>query len=201
MRKTLALTLALGCLAGPLAAKTYEIDLAHSGVMFRVDHLVISKVSGRFEKFSGVIEYDSAGDPKNWKAEATIDATSINTNEPARDKHLRSADFLNVEKNPKILFKTVKVVYVKDKKAKKQKAKAHGDLTINGVSKPVILDVQIGGLAKDPWGNERLGLTATTMINRKDFGVTWNKALETGGLLVGEEIEVTLEIEGIAKKN
>jgi polyisoprenoid-binding protein YceI len=195
-KKTTALLLGLALLPGwASAGRTYEIDPQHSGVTFRVQHLVISKVTGHFDKFSGSIEYEK-GKPKTWKADAAIDAASINTNVEARDKHLRSADFLDVEKFPQIAFKSTKVVA-----GKGETARLYGDLTIHGVTKPVVLALEIGGTAKDPWGNDRLGATATTKISRKDFGLTWNKALETGGVMVGDELEITLEVEGIAKKD
>lgn len=191
-KRMMSLTLALTLLPGlSLAAQKYEIDPQHSGVTFRIQHLVISKVSGHFDKFTGALEYDK-GNIKSWKAEAKIDAASINTGVEARDKHLRSADFLEVDKFPDIAFKSTKVV------AEKGDAKLHGELTIRGVTKPVVLTLSIGGTTKDPWGNTRLGATATTKISRKDFGLTWNKALETGGVMVGDELEITLDIEAIA---
>lgn len=187
-------TLGLAALASPLAAETYKIDPAHSGVSFRVAHLVVSKVTGRFEKFQGSVEYVK-GKAKTWKAEAVIEAASINTNVADRDKHLRSADFLDAEKFPELTFKSVKVVG-----GKGNKAKLIGDLTIRGVTQRVTLDLEIGGTIQDPWGNQRLGATARTKISRKDFGLTWNKILEAGGVVVGDEIEISLEIEAIAQK-
>ena len=187
-------TLGLAVLASPLAAETYKIDPAHSGVSFRVAHLVVSKVTGRFEKFQGSVEYVK-GKTKTWKAEAAIEAASINTNVADRDKHLRSADFLDAEKFPELTFKSVKAVG-----GKGNKAKLIGDLTIRGVTKRVTLDLEIGGTIQDPWGNQRLGATARTKISRKDFGLTWNKILEAGGVVVGDEIEISLEIEAIAQK-
>jgi polyisoprenoid-binding protein YceI len=183
---------AAGLLAAPAAAETFQLDQDHTKVMFSVRHLGISKVTGRFTKFEGSFDYD-AGQPKSWKTDATIDASSINTDVEARDKHLRSADFFDVEKCPKIEFKSTKVTGVKG-----GKAKLHGDLTIHCVTKPVVLDLEINGSVKDPWGGTHVGASATGKINRKDFGLTWNKALETGGLLVGEEVEITLEVDGKA---
>lgn len=194
MKSTWTSVAVLSILAVPLRAETFQIDPAHSGVSFRVAHMVISKVPGSFEKFAGTIVYEK-GNPKAWKAEAAIDAASINTRVEDRDRHLRSADFLDVEKYPTITFKSAKVAAVKG-----NRAKLHGELTIRGVTRPVVLDLEIGGVAKDPRGNLRLGATAATKINRKDFGLVWNKVLEAGGLLVGEEVEITLEVEGIAKK-
>ncbi|MBI4369594.1 MAG: polyisoprenoid-binding protein [Elusimicrobia bacterium] len=193
---TIGRALVLTCiLTSPILAQTYVIDPAHSAITFRVAHMVISKVTGRFEKFMGSIDYD-AKNPKSWKAEAAIDVAGINTSVPDRDKHLKSADFLDAEKYPQITFKSTKVIAVK-----KNTVKLHGDLTIHGVTKTVILDIVLGGIGKDPWGNERLGAAAATTINRKDFGIAWNTILESGGLLVGEEIEISIEVEGVAKKN
>jgi polyisoprenoid-binding protein YceI len=175
-------------LAGSAAAKTFELDPQHSSVSFKIRHLV-TKVSGRFEKFSGTVEYEK-GKPQSWKANAEIDAASINTNVSPRDKHLRSADFFDVDKCPKLAFKTTSVTDVKG-----DSAKLHGDLTMHCVTKPVILDLQVGGEAKDPWGNERLGASATGKISRKEWGLSWNKALEAGGALVGDEVELDIEIE------
>jgi polyisoprenoid-binding protein YceI len=158
-----------------------------------VKHL-FSKVQGEFSTFKGTIEYDP-DKPETWAAQGEIDAASINTRVAERDKHLRSADFFEVEKYPKITFKTTKV-----SEATKEHAKVDGLITIHGVEKPVVLDVDIHGVGKDPWGNVRAGFTATTKINRKDFGLTWNQALETGGVLVGDEVEITLEIEGMLKQ-
>lgn len=177
-----------------LWAKKYVIDPVHSAVGFKVKHLVISKVQGSFDKFSGEFFYDEKN-PAKWTAQATIDANSINTANADRDKHLRSPDFLEAEKYPNITFQSSQVADLKD-----NKAKLHGNLTIRGVTKPVILDLEIGGTVKDPWGNERAGFEASTKINRKDFGVAFHKVLETGGLVVDDIVEITLHIEGIAQK-
>jgi polyisoprenoid-binding protein YceI len=187
MKYLMALAVLTG-LVGMASAKTFEIDPQHSSVSFKIRHLV-TKVSGRFEKFSGTIDYEK-GKPQSWKATADIEAASINTNVAPRDKHLKSADFFDVEKCPKIAFKTTSV-----SDATGDSAKLHGDLTMHCVTKPVTLDLQIGGEAKDPWGNARLGASAAGKINRKDWGLTWNKALEAGGALVGDEVELELEIE------
>jgi len=186
--------LLLPALLAQAEAATYKIDEAHSAVTFKVAHMAISKVSGRFDKFSGTIEY-TPGDTKNWKTEAVIEAASINTGVEARDKHLRSPDFFDAEKFPTLTFKTVKVTGYKN-----MKGKLHGELTMHGVTKPVVLDVEGSGPVKDPWGNERMAAVAKTTINRKDFGLGWNQVLETGGLLVGEKIEITLEIEAVKEK-
>jgi polyisoprenoid-binding protein YceI len=174
-------------------AAVYKVDPDHTTVSFKVRHL-FSKVQGLFNKFEGTIDYEP-GKPETWKTSGTIDATSINTNVPERDKHLRSADFFDVEKYPTISYKSTKVT-----NATETSAKLEGFITIHGVEKPITLDLEIRGAGKDPWGNTRAGFTATTKINRKDFGLNWNQALETGGVLVGDEVEITLEIEGILNK-
>lgn len=181
-------------LFGTLAfAETYKIDDTHTTVGFKIRHL-FSNIQGRFDKFEGTIEYDPKN-PSAWKTNATVQAASINTNVESRDKHLRTADFFDVEKFPVITFKSTEVVNATEKSAQLK-----GDLTIHGVTKPVTLDLQILGVGKDPWGNVRAGFTATTKINRKDFGLTWNETLETGGVLVGEEVDITLDVEGIQQK-
>ena len=193
MRSMIALTFSMAVFAGRAGAETYQIDPVHSDVRFSVSHMV-GKVSGRFGKFEGTVEY-AKGDPKTWKVDALIETASIDTNNEDRDKHLRAADFLETDKYPTISFKSTKVAGLKG-----EKAKLHGDLTLHGVSKPVVLDLELGGVVKDPWGKQRAGATATTKINRKDYGIVWNKVLDGGGLVVGEEISITLEIEGILKK-
>ena len=177
-------------LTAPVFAATYKIDTDHSTVGFKIRHL-LSNVNGRFNQFEGTIDYDPEK-PDTWKANVTIQAASIDTNVAPRDKHLKSADFFDVEKFPTLTFKTTKVTDVTP-----AGAKLEGLLTIHGVEKPVVLDLEIHGVAKDPWGNVKAGFTATTKINRKDFGLTWNKAVESGQFLVGEEVLITLEIEAI----
>lgn len=193
MRRLKLSLLALVCLVGPLRAQTYQIDPDHSKVMFRIRHLV-GKVTGRFNKFEGSFDYES-GKPKAWKAWARIEAGSIDTGVEKRDSHLRTADFFDAEKCPALEFKSTKVTGVQG-----EKARLHGDLTIHCVTKPVVLDLELGGVAKDPWGNTRAGAMATGKINRKDFGLSWNKTLDAGGLLIGDEVEIMLEIEGIAAR-
>lgn len=173
-------------------AADYDIDQGHSSVSFKIRHLV-SKTSGKFNKFTGTIHFEP-GKPDTWNVVAHIDANTIDTNEPKRDNHLRSPDFFDIKKYPEIVFKSTKVKDANDKSAKLE-----GDLTIHGVTKPVVLEVEMLGEGTDPWGNKRAGYTATTKLNRKDFGLTWNKALETGGVLVGEDVEINLEIEATAK--
>ena len=172
----------------------YVIDPDHSKVMFKVKHLGISSVTGRFEKFSGTIDFDPQ-DLRALKATATMETASINTDVVKRDDHLRSADFFDVKKFPYLSFVGREV-----REVQKDRFKIAGDLTIRGVTRPVVLDAEFGGVAKDPWGNSRAAFTAMTVIDRKDFGLTWNKLLESGGLLVGEDVRILLEIECIQKK-
>ena len=180
------------CLAQPAWATTYAIDADHSTASFKIRHL-FSKVQGTFNDFTGTFNYEPEH-PEQWSAEATIQAASIDTDVPKRDDHLRSADFFDVAKYPTLTFKSTEVT-----DATPAGATLHGLLTLHGVEQPVVLDLAIHGEGKDPWGNQRSGFTATTTINRKDFGLTWNQALESGQLLVGEEVVITLEIEGLAK--
>ncbi len=191
MKKKLLVT-ALFLLAFSTAAHadTYQIDAEHTAVTFKIRHL-ISYTQGSFNEFSGSFDYDPAK-PEASKVTATVKAASIDTNVEPRDKHLRSADFFDVEKFPTLEFKSTKFESISP-----EKAKLEGLLTIHGVEKPVVFDVDVHGVAKDAWGNVRSAFTATTEINRKDFGLSWNKAVETGGVMVGEEVKITLEVEGI----
>ena len=180
-------------LSQPAWAAVYEIDKEHTQVGFKIRHL-FSNVTGAFDEFEGKVTYEP-GKPEIWKAEATIQAASINTKVKERDKHLRSADFFDVEKYPTLSFKSTKVISMSETAATME-----GILSLHGVEKPVSLDVQIHGVGKDPWGNVKAGFTATTKINRKDFGLNWNQAIETGGVLVGDEVEITLEVEANQKE-
>jgi polyisoprenoid-binding protein YceI len=167
----------------------FQIDNSHSEIQFSVRHMMVSKVRGVFEKWGGEIALNPAN-PAATTVDITIDAASINTKDAQRDGHLRSADFLNVEQFPTIHFKSTKVELTGD-----NTAKLHGDLTIVGVSKPVTLNVEYQGNAKSPWGVVSYGFSASTKINREDWGLTWNAALETGGWLVGKEIQIDIETE------
>jgi polyisoprenoid-binding protein YceI len=169
---------------------TYAIDPAHTTVDFRVRHLMVSNIRGEFSGVSGTVVYDRSN-PANSKIEATIDATTIHTRDPQRDAHLKSADFLDVEKFPKITFVSTKITLADD-----GEWKAAGNLTIHGVTKEVILKVE-GPTpeTKDPWGSVKIGASATTKLNRKEFGLVWNVSLETGGVLVGDEVTIHLELE------
>ena len=178
--------------ASAALAADYTVDHSHSTVSFKIRHL-FSKVQGEFKAFEGTFSYD-ASDLSQWKAEAVVDAASIDTNTAKRDEHLRSKDFFDTAKFPSIMFKSTGA-----RDLTGRSAKLDGLLSIRGVEKPVTFDVEVHGEGTDPWGNTRLGLTATVTINRKDFGLTWTETLETGQLLVGEEVEITLEIEGLKK--
>jgi len=174
----------------------YMIDPDHSQVIFKVKHLAISTVTGRFDLFEGSYSLDSEN-IANSSVDTTIVASSINTNKQKRDDHLKSDEFLDVEKYPNITFKSKEI-----KKGDGNKFQIVGDLTIHGVTKEVTLDaVYEGHIASDPWGKERTAFIANGEINRKDFGMTWNKALEAGGFVVGDEVRITLEVEGIKKES
>ncbi len=187
------LLLALLSLAIPAAllAADYNIDTSHSEVTFKIRHMGISKVSGRFDDFEGSFSYDPEH-PEKSVAHATIKLASVDTDNTDRDAHLRNADFFDVEKYPEMSFHAHKVTDVDE-----DGFKLHGELSLHGVTKPVVLDVEVNGLVTDPWGNDRAGFTATTKINRQDFGLTWTKNLGTGELMVGDKVSITLEIEGI----
>jgi polyisoprenoid-binding protein YceI len=169
-------------------AGTYEIDGSHSNVDFLVRHLMISKVRGRFNSFTGA--FTVAEVPEDSSVEVTIDATSISTDDEQRDGHLRGADFFDTEQYPTLTFESTGVEAVKG-----DHWKVTGDLTIKGVSKPVVLDVEFEGAQTDPWGGARVGFTASTEIDREDWGLSWNQALETGGVLVGKKIKIELGVE------
>ena len=172
------------------AIATWNIDPAHSVAEFKVKHMMISNVKGQFSAVSGALTYDEADITKS-KIEASIDAASINTREPQRDTHLKSADFFDVEKFPTLTFASTRVTKKSD-----DELEVEGDLTIHGVTRNVRFAVEGPTAAgKDPWGNTRIGLSATTKINRKDYGLTWNAALETGGILVGEDVTITLDVQ------
>jgi polyisoprenoid-binding protein YceI len=169
---------------------TWSLDPVHSGAEFKVRHMMISNVKGQFTGLSGLLVLDE-NNLANSRVEATIDAATINTRDAQRDTHLKSADFFEVEKYPTLTFKSTAV-----KRAGDEELAVTGDLTIHGVTRPVVFKVEgPTAPAADPWGNTRIGLSAVTRINRKDFGLTWNAALETGGILVGEDVTITLDVQ------
>ncbi|MCB0194411.1 MAG: polyisoprenoid-binding protein [Anaerolineae bacterium] len=169
---------------------SWQLDKAHSSVEFSVRHMMISKVRGRFEDFEVTVNFDE-NNPADTTVDATIEVASINTREPQRDGHLKSPDFFNADAYPTMTFKSTKVEKVDD-----NHAKLTGDLTIQNVTKPVTLDVAYEGKAKNPFtGGETVGFTANGKISRKEWGMTWNQALETGGIMVGDEVTIHLEVE------
>jgi polyisoprenoid-binding protein YceI len=172
------------------STSTWNIDPAHSIAEFKVKHMMISNVKGRFSKLSGALVFDESN-LGNSRIDVSIEAASIHTADEQRDAHLKSPDFFDVEKFPALSFKSKGVRVVKD-----GELSVEGDLTIHGVTRSVSFSVE-GPTppSKDPWGNIRIAVSATTKINRKDFGLTWNAALETGGILVGEEVTITLDVQ------
>jgi polyisoprenoid-binding protein YceI len=167
----------------------WQIDNAHSEINFSVRHMMISNVRGRFESFSGEVDFDEEN-PANTTVEVKIDANSINTREAKRDNHLRSQDFLYTEKYPFITFRSKRV-----EMTRKNRARLIGDLTVRDVTREISLDVEYSGQAKSPWGTISAGFSATGTMNRKDWNLNWNQALETGGVLVGDEIKFNVEVE------
>jgi polyisoprenoid-binding protein YceI len=188
-------TFALAVQPAAAAATTWEIDPAHTTIAFSVRHMMVSNVRGQFGKFSGKVDADEAN-PTASHVEATIDAASIDTGNAKRDEHLRSPDFLDVAKYPTITFKSKKVA-----KAGEGAWKITGDLTLHGVTREVVLDLSdVTPPIKDPMGNLRAGAEAKTTINRQDFGISFNKTLDGGGMLVGNEIPITIDVE-VTRKN
>ena len=169
---------------------TWKLDPTHTLVEFSAKHLMITTVKGRITDVLGTI-YTDEKDPKKSSVEATLKAASLDTRTDQRDQHLRSADFLNAEVYPEITFRSTRI------EGEKDKFKLTGDLTIRDVTKPVTLDVTFEGRQKDPWGGERVGFSASGKIDRRDFGLTWNQALETGGVVVGNDIKISIEVEAV----
>lgn len=169
-------------------AGTWRIDAAHSGVEFAVTHLMISKVRGRFSDVSGSVETD--GTTEGSRIAVEIGAVSVNTHDEARDAHLRSADFFGVGKYPKIRFVSTAI-----KSRKDDRFLVTGDLTIRDITRPVEMDVTSEGKGRDPWGSDRAGFSATLRIDRRDFGLIWNQALEAGGVLVSNEVKLMVDVE------
>lgn len=167
----------------------WNFDNAHSSVEFSIDHMVISEVTGKFTEYTGSVT-SPTDDFKGANIEFTIESTSINTDNTDRDDHLRGADFFNVAKYPQITFKSTSF-----KSIDGNKYQLSGNLTMHGVTKEVTFDVKYGGTVIDPWGNTKAGFKLTGELNRKDYGLVWSKALETGGLVVGEEVTLTVRIE------
>lgn len=185
-----AVALSLSAQAAPQA---FQVDKSHSEAAFQVRHL-ISKVRGRFGDFSGTIQIDKAN-PSASSVEFAIKTTTVTTEDASRDKHLRSVEFFDVEKYPNITFKSTSV-----KPAGKDLYDVAGVLSMKGVDKPVTVRVSFLGFAKDPWGNDRAAFEATVTLNRKDFGMNWNKALDNGGYLVGDDVRVDISLETMLAK-
>jgi polyisoprenoid-binding protein YceI len=175
-----------------VATATYKIDPAHSEVFFQVRHLV-TKVRGRFSDFEGTVEYDSDS-PEASAVNFSVKTASIDTNVADRDTHLRSADFFAADQHPTLTFRSRRIV-----KNGGDRFDVVGDLTLRGTTKEIVLPVTFLGHATDPWGGKRIGFEAETTVNRKDYGLNWNAALETGGFLVGDEVKVTLAIQAVAQ--
>ncbi len=180
--------------AVPTLAATYDIDSSHSSVDFKIKHMAISNVKGNFASFSGVFDF-TPGNSKNWKVEATIEIASIDTGDKERDDHLLAEDFFDAEKFPTMVFKSTGVKMEDD-----EEGELMGTLTMHGVTLPVTLELEVGGTVTDPWGNERAGFSASGKINRKDWGLAYGKVLESGGLMIGNEVKIYFEIEGVKKK-
>lgn len=178
--------------AGSTATRTYQIDKSHTEIGFQVRHL-ITRVRGRFSDFEGTIAFD-ADSPERSSVAFSVQTASIDTNEPQRDQHLRSGDFFLVEEHPTLTFRSSRI-----EKTGADRFDVAGTLTLRGVAKEIVLPVTFLGTAKDPWGNERIAFEAETTLNRKEFGLNWNAALETGGFLVGDDVKVSLSIQAVAK--
>ena len=186
----LMLALLLLSLPAVAGASSWNIDADHSNIEFKVRHLMVSNVKGTFGKVQGVVDIDDKNIAGS-KVAVTIDTESVNTGVAKRDQHLKSADFFDVARFPTMTFVSTKVV-----PNGRGRLLVSGNLTLHGVTRPVLLDLEGPSAdSRDPWGNTRRGISATTKINRKDFGLTWNKALETGGVVVGDEVAISLEVE------
>ncbi len=196
MKPRMTLTLLFtALLASQAPAETWQIDVPHSSVNFSVRHLVISKARGRFKKFSGSIEFDGKK-TQAGSVELTVQMESIDTNDEDRDDHLRSADFFETDKYPTMIFKSTDVGELKD-----GKFTLTGELTIKDVTKSVVFECEVHGvLVKGPRGNARYGFSAKTNINRQDYNVSWSKTMDSGGLMLGNEVEISIEIEAVLPK-
>ncbi len=194
LKRTITAILAIMLIAGMSQAADWKIDPAHSSVSFNVSHMVISKVPGNFKKFSGMIvapmKDNGELDLSNAKVTMTVDPASIDTDNADRDKHLRSEDFFAVEEYSEWKFVSKRII-----PGEGNEFKIVGDLTIKAVTKEVTFDAVLNGVVKDPWGNTKAGFSAITTINRQDFGVEWSKSLDAGGLVVGDDVKIMIELE------
>ncbi|MDQ2643324.1 MAG: YceI family protein [Myxococcota bacterium] len=175
-----------------MTSNIWNVDNAHSGIHFSVRHMVVTKVRGRFTNWKANLDLGSREDLSDARVDVTIEAASIETGVADRDNHLRSADFLNAEAFPELRFQSKRIT-----STGKNALRVVGDLTIAGVTREIPLEVSYGGRAKDPWGNERVLFSAETTINREDFGLKWNQLLEAGGVLVGEKVEIEIELQAV----
>ena len=173
-----------------METKTWNLDTTHSSIEFSVRHMVFAKVRGRFGQWRGSVRLDPS-DLTRSRVEAEIDAASIDTGVADRDQHLRSADFFDVEQFPKLRFESARIEKAGDG------YRVHGKLTIRDVTRDIVLDVEDAGRAKDPWGNQRAAFTAKTSLDRRDFGLEWNQVLEAGGVLVGETINIEIDVQAV----
>jgi polyisoprenoid-binding protein YceI len=167
----------------------WRLDMQHSSINFMVRHLLVAKVRGRFTRWTGTVRFDES-DPSASSVEVSIDASSIDTSEAQRDAHLRSPDFFDVGKYPKITFKSTKVM-----RTGETTYKVKGELTMRGVTRPAGLDVEYGGTLRDPFGHDRAGFSAKTVVDRKEFGITFNQVLDHGGLALGEQVTIEIDVE------
>jgi len=174
-----------------MTTSTWNLDTVHSAVGFSVRHLVFAKVRGRFTSWSGSLELDDDNLP-GASVQVSIDAASIDTGTPDRDAHLKSADFFDVANYPTLSFKSNRVEALGG-----DRYRVHGDLTIRDVTREVVLESEFSGRAKDPWGNDRVAFTAKASVDRRDFGLKWNQALETGGVVVGERVDIEIEVQAV----
>ncbi len=168
---------------------SWQIDSSHSHINFTARHMMISKVRGTFENFSGTVNFDE-DNPTNTTVNIEVDLTSINTRDEQRDGHLKSADFFDVENYPTMTFTSTRVEQIDE-----NNGRLYGQLTIKGITKEVVLNVEYAGIAKSPWGTESAGFSASGSLNRKEWGLNWNQALETGGVLVGDKINMEIDLE------
>jgi len=194
-RSFLAVALALVFFGTSFAQATWKFDKTHTKIGFTVDYMLITDVDGYFKKFDGTVTTSSNKDDfSNAKVDFTVDAKSVDTDEPSRDEHLRGEDFFFTEKHPNFSFKSTSV------KVTKNNAEVKGDLTMRGVKKPVTLKGSFGGVKKDPWGNLKAGFKLSGKVNRKDFGINWNKSLDAGGFVVGDQVGLTINVTLIKQK-
>lgn len=193
-RMLLTSALLVGMASPAVAADAYTIDVSHSEVTFQVTHLTISKVRGRFREFEGNIQIEP-GKPEASSVEFRIKAASVDTLEAKRDEHLRSADFFDAASHPELSFRSTKIVATG-----KDSYDVTGNLTIRGNTKTITLPVKVTGPIQDPWGNTKMGFETSTKINRKDYGVSWSKVMDNGGLVVSDEVAIDIALETVRKK-